>query len=327
MKQVKPFVISFLYKLHFLDLILKLHRNKVIILMYHRFSDRPEPFKIQRDVFERQIRFLKKKFMFISLSHYAEVLAGERNDIPPNPVILTIDDGYWDNYIYAYPILKKYSVPATIFIGTDFITEKAWLWSNKLEFILKNSKYSEFEFPLGHETVRFHVGNFESWHRTQLTMFNYCRSISDSQKDEVFDQLAKHLKVSVPDETQGDFQPLTWEQIREMYGNGVDFGSHTCSHAILSRLNDDELKYEIVQSKSRIEENISSPIDFFCYPNGTPDDFDVRAVKLLEEASYAAAVTTVPGYNYTANQDPFQLKRDSIPSDIPEDILRRLVRP
>lgn len=327
MVNVRKIVSKVLYHAGIFNALRHLQRRRVIILMYHRFSDKPEPFKIQKDVFEQQIRFLKKKYNFVSLSHYAEVLAGKRNDIPPNSMVLTIDDGYWDNYVYAYPILKKYFVPATIFIATDFITKRAWLWSNKLEFILKNSEYNEFDFPLGHKTIRFHVGNFENWHRTQLAIFNYCQSISDKQKDEVFDQLAKHLKVSVPDETQGDFQPLTWEQIREMRGNGVDLGSHTCSHSILSRLDDDELRYEIFQSKSQIEEKISSPVDLFCYPNGTLDDFDARAVKMIEDASYAAAVTTVPGHNRFEGQNPFLLKRLSISDDIPRNILLQVVCP
>ena len=137
----KATAVSLLYKIKFFDFLRYIQKSRVIILMYHRFSDKPQPFKIEQSVFENQIKFMLKKYNLISLQHYCEVLNGQRDDLPGNPAIITIDDGYWDNYVFAYPVLKKYRVPATIFLATDFISHKAWLWSNKLEHILKNSKH------------------------------------------------------------------------------------------------------------------------------------------------------------------------------------------
>ena len=135
MKPIKPLILNTLYHLKFFDILRRFQKNRVLILMYHRFSNKEEPFKIPQKVFENQILFLKKKYNFISLKYYSEVLDEKKADLPTNPIILTIDDGYEDNYTFAYPILKKYSIPATIFLATDFISHRAWLWSNKLEYI------------------------------------------------------------------------------------------------------------------------------------------------------------------------------------------------
>ena len=324
---IKPIMVSGLYRLKFFDLLRTLQKKRVTILMYHRFSDKPEPFKIQQKVFENQIKFLiSKKYNFISLEQFSDVLNGIHEDLPNHAIIITIDDGYWDNYVFAYPVLKKYAIAATIFVVTDFVTQKIWLWSNKLEYILKETQEKKFKFPLGNTTEEFLVDTFPNWHKSQLKIFNYCSKISDEQKNDLLHELALYLKVNVPDQTVGDFQPLTWEQIKEMNSNGIHFGSHTCSHPILSRLTTEKMKHEIVQSKREIEKRLDNTVDLFCYPNGCLEDFTTTTIDMLREASYSAAVTTVSGYNVIKGQNPFLLKRISIPHKSERDIFIRLVR-
>jgi len=327
MHQLKPLVISSLYSLKFFDMMRQLKKKRVIILMYHRFSQKPQPFKIQQSIFENQIKFLKKKYNFISLKHYSEVLNGKRDDLPNNPIIITIDDGYRDNYTYAYPVLKKYSIPATIFLATDFISHKAWLWSNKLEYILKNSRKKDFDLVLGNKKDHFSVDGFNNWHRTQLAIFNYCAEQRNDMKNEIMHELSRSLSVDVPSQTVGDFQALTWDQIIEMSHNGIEFGSHTCSHPILSRLTNEQVKYEIVHSKNEIEKMIQKQVDLFCYPNGTLADFTPTTIDILRSSSYSAAVTTIPGHNLMKKQIPFLLKRISISQDGKKDVTVRLIRP
>jgi peptidoglycan/xylan/chitin deacetylase (PgdA/CDA1 family) len=295
-----------------------------MILMYHRFSQDTEPFKTKQDIFENQIRYLANKYRFISLKDYSDVLHGRRVSLPDYSIILTIDDGYEDNYILAYPILKKYSIPATIFITTNFISHKQWLFSDKLQFILKNSKEPIFSFALGDTIHGFEVDTFEKWHKTQLTIFNFCRTLSEEDKGALVGKLVKHLRVDVPEESNGDFRPLNWAQIREMNANGIEFGSHTCSHPILSSLTQEQIERELIDSRKEIEENTNSQAYSFCYPNGQPTDFDDRAVDVLNKAGYECAVTTVPGHNQPGNADPFLLRRIALGEADEAETARRL---
>jgi peptidoglycan/xylan/chitin deacetylase (PgdA/CDA1 family) len=321
---LKTVLLSTLFRLRYFDVLRHLQAKRIVILMYHRFSEKTEPFKTRQDIFENQIRFLTKKYRFVSLKDYSDILSGKRMSLPGNSIILTIDDGYEDNYTFAYPILKKYSIPATIFLAADFVDRKCWLFSDKLQFILKNAKDPVFEFPLGSTIHHFDVDTFEKWHRTQLTIFNFCKTLNQDDKERFVSELAKHVRVDVPEKTNGEFSPLNWNQIREMKIDGVEFGSHTCSHPILSSLTQKQIEYEVIDSRKEIEKNINSEVYSFCYPNGQPADFDNRVVDVLGKAGYSCAVTTVPGYNQSRSVDPFLLRRIAIGESNKVDMARRL---
>lgn len=327
MRRIKPLIVSSLYILKYFDIMRHFQRDRAIILMYHRFSNKPDPFKIRQDFFENQIQFLIKKYNFISLKHYLEVLNGQRNDLPDNPVIITIDDGYMDNYAFAYPILKKYNVPATIFLTTDFISRKAWLWSDALEFILKTTHKKSFHFSIAGQTTSFQVDSFNGLHQAQLTIFNYCRILENQKKDCLLDELARHLGVQLSDEVTDSFLPLTWDQIREMQTGGVEYGSHTCSHPIMSRLPVKEIDRELKGSKKEIESNCDAKVDVFCYPNGQHEDISEAVVEQVRHSGYLAAVSTVPGFNCTdITQDLYMLKRIAIATSDRKKMTVRLNR-
>ena len=320
----KKLLLKCFYSMKGFDLLRFLKRKSVTILVYHRFSKKKEPFKLKIEHFERQIQFFKNNYNIISLSHYLQALNGN-NILPVSPLIITIDDGYRDNFTVAFPILQKYSVPATIFLTTDFIDHRAWLWSNKLEYILRNSKFDRFSYDIANDLKEFQVDSFSSWHQTQLAIFNILRAKPDHEKNKILNELARDLKVEVPDETQGDFMPLTWEEIRSMHCSGIEFGSHSCSHAILSRVGSQDLHNEIVSSKKIIQQKLQSQINSFCYPNGQPEDYSVDVIKELEEAEYAGAVTTISGLNHPQTAQRFELKRLAISSGYELHISRQLV--
>lgn len=94
---------------------------KASILMYHSISNNGILFTVTEKDFERQMKYLKdKKYNVIKLVELMEKLKkGEK--IPPKTVVLTFDDAYRDNYLNAFPLLKKYNIPATIFIPTAYI--------------------------------------------------------------------------------------------------------------------------------------------------------------------------------------------------------------
>lgn len=293
------------------DLLRLFQRRFVTIVFYHRFSEREEPFKLRADRFEKQIRFFKKKYHLISLCQYIQAMNGERR-LPRNPLIVTIDDGYRDNFEIAYRLLHKHAVPATIFLATDFIDKRAWLWPNKLEFILRNSKFDHFRFALNGRTPEFRIDSFASWHVTQLSIFNELRQMADKKKNALLEGLARELRVSVPEETQEDFMPLTWNQIRSMHDGGIEFGSHSCTHPILSRLDSREIYREVFDSKEKIEDALQARVKSFCYPNGQFEDYSTEVVQALKKAKYETALTTVPGLNDFNPADRYGLRRFSV---------------
>lgn len=107
-------------------------KNQAIILMYHSISDSKNFFSVAPKEFERQIEWLiEKKYNIVSLEKLLEFL--KNKSIPPRTVVITFDDGYQDNYLTAYPLLKKFKIPATIFISTDMVSTSV-MAKNEEEF-------------------------------------------------------------------------------------------------------------------------------------------------------------------------------------------------
>jgi peptidoglycan/xylan/chitin deacetylase (PgdA/CDA1 family) len=90
------------------------------IMMYHSVNPRSIPgmnlLIVKPETFERQMRFLKQHNYNVVRLEEAASLIREKKRIPLRTVVITMDDGYKDNYIYAFPVLKKYNLPATIFV-------------------------------------------------------------------------------------------------------------------------------------------------------------------------------------------------------------------
>ncbi len=113
----------FLTGLIFLVALIK-SRYAAPILMYHyvhRGADLQDKLTVTPETFERQMRFLKEhRYNVVPLETLAAIVK-EKKELPPRAVAITIDDGHRDNYDYIYPILKKYNLPATVFVIVDEI--------------------------------------------------------------------------------------------------------------------------------------------------------------------------------------------------------------
>ena len=112
--------------------------------------------------------------------------------------------------------------------------------------------------------------------------------------------------------TRDDLQQelmLTPAMIRTLAQEQVDIGGHTVSHPILTRIDDDAARHEIVENKRQLEAIIGRPVTLFAYPNGKYGiDFDQRHVNMVGEAGYAAAFTTAIG-SATRRDDLFKIPR------------------
>ena len=103
----------------------------VPVLSYHHFSlDRTERLTTTKSTFEEQMKFLKDRgYRVITLGQFFDFLEF-KGQIPKKSVVISIDDGWRSTYDIAYPILKKYGYPATLFVYTDLIvgSEKTLTW-------------------------------------------------------------------------------------------------------------------------------------------------------------------------------------------------------
>ena len=114
-------------------------RYSVPVLTYHSFDNRNELLSVAPENFAKQMRYLKDRgYSVISLDGLMEGVKNNKK-FARNTVVITMDDGYKNNYIYAYPILKQYNFPAMIFVVTDYIGKnKSFLNWNEIKEMSKN---------------------------------------------------------------------------------------------------------------------------------------------------------------------------------------------
>lgn len=98
---------------------------------------------------------------------------------------------------------------------------------------------------------------------------------------------------------------VTWPQLVAMREAGMEIGSHTLTHPCPSTLDDRELRYELVESKSVLEQGLAAPVEFVASPTGYDHP---RFGPLAREAGYRAALQGVIGRN-TPKTDRYALKR------------------
>ena len=187
---------------------------KVIVLNYHKVDNMNISLSVPPSEFERQIAFLAQNGYHTITPHELYMAFTDGAELPTNPVLITFDDGYADNYTYAYPILKKYGVKATIFVITDLLDR-----------------------------------NYPGY--------------------------------------------LTWGQAAEMDASGVvSIESHTVTHGSLTDLTDEQIRYELTESKHNIEQRLGKEVEFLAYPTGA---YNLHIASLVKEAGYKGAFTVRNG--------------------------------
>jgi peptidoglycan/xylan/chitin deacetylase (PgdA/CDA1 family) len=189
----------------------------VPVLVYHQFAEKStNRMTVSREAFEAQMALLRDKgYRVVTLEQLA-AFAEFRGQLPEKAVVITIDDGWRSTYDIAFPILRKFGYPATLFVYTQLIT--------------------------------------------------------------------------------GGAKTLSWDQLREMAGQGLDVECHTVSHRNLALPLDKEsadqyyasVAREIADATRTIEQKVGRRPAFLAYPYG---DTNGLAIALLRKNGYRAALT------------------------------------
>jgi peptidoglycan/xylan/chitin deacetylase (PgdA/CDA1 family) len=289
-----------------------LARKSPRILMYHRFGEQAGRIWPDAVTFDRQISYLRSKFRVISLAELTDSLAAGRTH--HNAVVLTIDDGYEDFYRVAYPILRKHKVPATLYVATDFIDGRTWLWPDIVAFILQHtarrSWTSNGRVPKQTYDLAIPAERRAAWSGIGMQ----CGEMDVASRGELLRGLAAELDVDVPPRPTSEFKPLDWAQLREMAAHGIEIGSHSCSHARLTLCTPQELEHEVFDSKRRIETMLDAPVRSFCYPFGKPADVNALVRDAVANAGYENAVVAYADASLT--DDVFGLRRFGVGADM-----------
>lgn len=280
-------------------------RPTLRIVYYHRINDENDPFLPSMPVgkFEEHIRFLAKHYRILSVR---EALHRLDNGGPPEPAVaVTFDDGYGDNYTFALPVLERYGVPATVFLTTGSLDLREPMWFEVLSVALKKSPKEHVDLELA-VPRRFPLRTQADRLAANDAIFAWLRTLPDSERRLQLEDILRRLNAPPAPELSG--RMLTWDQVRDMQTRGIDFGGHTVTHPFVSRLTRERAISEIGDCKQRIEDELQQRVEHFAYPSGRELDFQPWNKRIVAEAGYKAAVSTIWGVN-DPGVDRMELRR------------------
>lgn len=248
--------------------------------------------------FERQLRYLKRRFELVPLQTLVERVRKHGGSLA-GMVAITFDDGLHNNVSVAYPILQRLGVPATFFVCPELIERRRWLWNHqarqRLEFArpgLRQELAAQFGVPP-------EVEAFVAWMKTLGLEARRCvqNVLRDATPDFAPSATERH-----------EFDPAGWEELRSLDPALVTIGSHGMTHATLTSLNARETQFEIVESRRMIEAHLGRAVEFFAYPSGEHSALALDWVR----GHYAAALACAPGW-VRPTCDPHLLPRIAAP--------------
>lgn len=289
-------------------------RKGLRILAYHRvlnFDARSFPFdedviSASSEAFRQQMRFAQKNFDIIS---FADLRQCELEDRPyPNrALIVTFDDGYRDNYTCAYPILKEFRLPATIFLVTGHIGRSKLFWWDAVAYCVKNTPRAVIELPeISPQKLRLDSAEDRAF--AIHLILGWIKHVPDDVSRRFVSRLPEELGVEMP-EGVAEGMHLSWDEVREMAENGIEFGSHTVSHPILANVSEEHLERELLESKKTIERELGREVLTLAYPVGRRSKFNQLAQTLAAKHGFRFAVSYEEGVVSPKGFDRYAMPR------------------
>ncbi len=254
---------------------------------------------------------MKKKFEVLSLS---EAINKCQNGHIDHPIaVITFDDGYQNNFDIAFPILKEFGMPATIFLNTYYVDTDEMIWFCRLNKALTDTHKVSLKWDGQVYDISDCLKKEKVSAVLQAKLKEYPQSLLRKKLDILLAELEVSSNGAIPKDSP--FRMLDSNSIKLMSESGlIRFGAHTHSHAILSLLPKRAQLDQIINSVKTVEKLTGRSCETFSYPNGRAKDFNSDTISLLKDCGIRYAVTTIPGGN--SRETPcFELRRYGIGAD------------
>jgi predicted ATP-grasp superfamily ATP-dependent carboligase/peptidoglycan/xylan/chitin deacetylase (PgdA/CDA1 family) len=260
--------------------------------------------------FAQQVRHLRRAYRVVSLE---DALASIERGVPapPRTVAITFDDGYRDNQAIAAPILHREGCPATVFAVVDSIESGAPPWPQRLYLTIQQSRTTHASVPLpppdGEAPRRFDLSTPAGRGIAYRVLRRVVASLGPKERETFLVKLAEMLGVERAACLREEGM-LDWQAARELGALGIRVASHSMTHTRLKGLPDDELTWELVEARRRLEAGLGREVTLLAYPFGKARDVGERTQRAARDAGYRAAFMAMPGRD-GPGADPFALRR------------------
>ena len=208
-------------------------RGTLTILAYHRVTPiaRPgEPFDVELvsatpEAFDAQMRYLRENMQPVSLTRVAQQIAGG-DPLPPDAVAVTFDDGFTDVYDHAFPVLRQYGIPATVFAITENVETGEPFWFERAAALM--ARLDPHSLRIDEIAEALPAGADLDTRTASLRQLHAAlKTVPNARRKQLFTQWAQDFPLQLGHRGSEIGWPLTWDQIHEMAAANIEFGSHT----------------------------------------------------------------------------------------------------
>jgi peptidoglycan/xylan/chitin deacetylase (PgdA/CDA1 family) len=274
-------------------------RQQLLILAYHGISLEDEhrwdgSLFMHPEDFRKRLQIVKKlNCTVLPLNEAIERLYAQ--DLPDRAVALTFDDGTYDFYEKANPIIQEFGFPVTLYLTTFYahynrpvfnVTCSYLLWKgHAMTLDMERVTNEPSRIALGSESARAHAFK-------ELQAFVNRHKLSAEEKDALAAKLAAELKVDYDELLAKRILHLvTPEEVKSLSADGVDIQLHTHRHR--TPLDRELFLREIEDNRKSIAQMTGTRASHFCYPSGV---YDREFLPWLEEKNVLSATTCELGF-------------------------------
>jgi peptidoglycan/xylan/chitin deacetylase (PgdA/CDA1 family) len=292
----------------FLDRTGRERANLLRVLTYHRV-DEPQShpwldsglISASPAAFEAQMKYLVANYQAVSIYDVLDALEKKDTSIlPPRAVVVTFDDAYSDFEEHAWPVLKQYRLPVTLFVPTAFPEHPERLfWWDRLFHAIHTTVKADVNTPIG----RLSINTARERSRAVIRLKKYIKTLPNEAA------LTSPHANSV----------LGWESLRKLANEGVAVAAHTQTHPIMNHIPPSVMQNEALGSLYDLHREIGVTPPVFAYPSGF---YNPDVVKAIKSAGFKMAFTTERGINDLRHVHPLKMQRINVGAQTTIPILR-----
>jgi len=250
--------------------------------MYHGIDDN----YISLQQFEKHLQFYQKHFELFWMNEAIPLLKNQcvtKTGKPP--LILTFDDGLYNNFYNVAPLLKKYNIKATFYLVSKLLSGSDMLWNHEIRCRLtllsdNELKKLNIKMPKTSRTssIQSYVNSVKAW--------------SQIEQQSLLNQLRQHTPdPAYTKEMYNEFIIMSLDNAKSL-PSCIEIGSHSETHSILDTIPLEMAHQEICRSKKTLTKELKQQVSTFCYPNGNLTSDVVNIVR----KRYITAVTVLKGF-------------------------------
>ncbi|MGH7437651.1 MAG: polysaccharide deacetylase family protein [Polyangiaceae bacterium] len=285
-------------------------RPALVVLVYHRVMPHEQhPYdraliEATPEQFDEQMAMLKKRHAVADPEELLSLVENPKS-VRSLRVAITFDDGYRDNYRFAFPILKSHGLAAAFYLPTQYIGTRTLPWWDQVANAIRRCTKDEIDLRYP-KAFKVRVNRDDPEVAIQSVLRAYGRDPS-AVLARFLEEVERACELELVEESE-EPQFMSWDEAAEMNRAGMAIESHTRSHQVLANLTSEEQRGECFESRALLRARGLSAISL-AYPVGHKTAFTPETVALAREAGYRYAVSNYGGINLPETMNRFDVRR------------------